>query len=109
MCVYLHVSVCIVCIYQCMYDVHIFVVCVCIACIDPDQLSCGHVSQNDLHLGRESAGPTQGSPVQVPISFCPTSRYPQKAKLAGQKNKACMCMYVYVSYVLPVSCMYCTV
>ncbi len=75
MCMYVYVCVCI-----CMYHYCIIAVSECIVCIGPDspqnttQLVTGlTASSNDLLLGQESAGPTQGDPGQVPNHFTPPS------------------------------------
>ncbi len=107
MCMYLHVccaynNVCIrfqvvyvqnVCMYHVcidffaciwLYLMHVYVLHVLAQTSTLMVITC----QNDLLLGREHAGPTQGSPGQVPISFNPPSKTPPQTRFGALPRAA---------------------
>ena len=90
MCMYRGVSVC-----MCMY----VYVCVCIIDISLQYLYVLYAmaqnstqavtaSSNDPLLGRESAGPTQGDPGQVPDHFTPPSGTHPRTRFGARKRAA---------------------
>ena len=89
----MYVSVCI-----CMY-VYVLYVCVCIIDISLQYLYVLYAmaqnrtqavtaSSNDPLLGRESAGPTQGDPGQVPNHFTPPSGTHPRTRFGAPERAA---------------------